>query len=276
MQDWQRHALVCDELATIREDKEFLLDEDNIWNLVELASRPLLHIPSDISPKDWSHFFELADSDWHLKGFSSTQLRVLSALLSRPLSLLFSIKELGLLVPTASKTFAVHIIAAGPAERSISSLFFRVLCWFYPNVQFEIVLVGPELIESVPIQLGENMRVSFHAEMYHQFKKHHQFVLPNLIVGYNCGLLMYPSWRETLLQLLREDVPLVVTTYRQWEQNGEEKLLKHLKANIVLQPRENPFQSLAYRQSTTIVNDVFKDNSFVLAVTGRLPSKIPA
>jgi len=274
MQDWTGHAQVCNELATIREDKQFLLAQENIWNLVELASRPL-HVQSNISPKDWSQFFELAESDWHLKQFSSTQLRVLSALLSRPLSLLFSIEELGL-SKEISKTFTVHVIAAGPAEQSVSCLFFRVLCWFYPNVQFEIILIGPELIESVPIQLGEYMRVSFRADMYHHFKEHQQFVSPNLIVGFNCGLLMYPSWRETLTQLLNEVIPLVVTTYRQWEQKGEEKLLKLLKANIVLQPRENPFQSLAYRQSTTIVNDVFKDNSFVLAVKGRIPSKTAA
>ena len=99
---------------------------------------------------------------------------------------------------------------------------------------------------------------------------------------FDCGILLYSSWKESIFELLKENTLVALTSYRSWEQKAEEQVLTNMKLDVVMTSQLNPFHSLAYRfysilcsnieifrQSTTIVNDVYQDNSYILAFKGR-------
>ena len=88
---------------------------------------------------------------------------------------------------------------------------------------------------------------------------------PDLVIGFDCGLLMYPTWKATILELRGSGVPFVITSFRGWEAAAEARLLAAVKATCLIAPEANPWASPAGKRSTTIANDVSFDNAFVSA-----------
>jgi hypothetical protein len=88
---------------------------------------------------------------------------------------------------------------------------------------------------------------------------------PDLIIAYNAGLMMYPTWKQTILGLRSAGVPFVITSFREWEAAAEARLLTAVGAKCLLPPQANPWASLMGKRSSTIANDVSFDNAFVAA-----------
>ena len=88
---------------------------------------------------------------------------------------------------------------------------------------------------------------------------------PDLVIGYDCGLLLYPTWKPTMHDLRGSGVPFALTSYRAWEAAGEARLLRAIGAEPLLAPTPNPFASLSARRSTTLANDLAHDNAFMSA-----------
>jgi hypothetical protein len=192
--------------------------------------------------------------------------RVAGALASRPLTLAHALRHLDL-APSEGR-FRIHVVAASQRELRDPAWLYEDALMSWADARFEIHFFGPEL----PLEACSQARTAgpvtcrFHPSEYRR-SAWPALGVPDLVIGFNCGLFLYPSWRGTMLDLRACDRPFVLTSYRAWEQVAETELLVSVGARVVLGSRPNPFASPSADRSTTLVNDVSYDNAHLVAVT---------
>ena len=150
----------------------------------------------------------------------------------------------------AGKT-RVHVMAATRRERDVPAALWPADC--------EISLIGPELPADVA-----SAAVRTHTGLYRR-ALWRELGRPDLVIGYHCGLLIYPTWKQTILELRGSGVPFILTSYRPWEAEGEARVLTAVGATCLFGPEPNPFASLASKRSATVANDVSHDNAWISA-----------
>jgi hypothetical protein len=159
-------------------------------------------------------------------------------------------------------------MAAAPRERELPLALWATLARLFPGMRFEIALVGPNLDDSPDPELDPDpdpaLTLRARTGLYRR-ELWRELGRPDLVLGYHCGLHLYPTWKPTILELRGSGVPFVLTSYRSWEAAAEARLLTAVGATPVLGPTPNPFASLASRRSSTISNDVARDNAWVSA-----------
>jgi arylsulfatase A-like enzyme len=134
----------------------------------------------------------------------------------------------------------------------------------FPGTRFELALIGPKLDEPDPDPDPADSPLTLRARTgLYRRALWSELGRPDLVIGYHCGLHLYPTWKPTILELRGSGVPFVLTSYRSWEAEAEARLLIAVGATRVHGPTPNRFASLASRQSTTIANDVAHDNEWV-------------
>jgi hypothetical protein len=248
------HDVVCDPLCEARENAELLRHTSK----AEITERLLAHRRERTSVEpvsSWDEYFSPATT------LTPAEQRIGSDLASRPLTLsrLLSNPELPLLTGVQD-TLRIHVMAASEKELEAPALY-NELYAVLPALRIELSFVGPELPRRT-LDAIAGIRFSLCATTYRQ-RCWSDLGRPHLIVGFNPGLLLYPTWKDTLLELRGFPIPLVITSYRSWEARAEAELLASLGAVVVQPPSANPFQSLAWRRSSTIANDLSRDNAYV-------------
>ena len=257
--DFPWHARVCTSLREIAEDRAVLAT----WTPEDLAAELVLLRSSSRADT------ELSSLDDYLRDFAGRApacRRVVGALASRPLTLAHALSHLG----RAPKRglLRVHVLAAAQRELRDPAWVYEDALSRWREARFEIDFFGPELPldhDLKPRRAGA-VTCRFHRSEYRRALWQTAGV-PDLVIWFNCGLFLYPSWRSTLLDLRGHDVPFVLTSYRAWEQVAEAQLLASVGARIVMTSRPNPFASPSADRSTTLVNDVSYDNAHIMAVT---------
>lgn len=134
----------------------------------------------------------------------------------------------------------VHVMAAAQREADVPAELWA---------PFEVTLIGPELP-------GGRL---YRRALWDELGK------PDLIIGFHCGLMMYPTWKPTILDLKGSGVPFVITSYRDWEAAAEAKLLTAVGVQCLQPPMRNPHASSLPKRSATIANDYSLDNAYVSA-----------
>jgi hypothetical protein len=248
------HEVVCERLCEIREDAELLRHTSK----GEITRRLLAHRTerTSVEPAScWDEYFSPATK------LAPAERRIGSDLASRPLTLsrVLVSPELSLLAG-AHDTLRIHMMAASEKELEAPALYSELHA-VLPTLRIELSFIGPELPPR-PLDAITGIQFSLCATTYRQ-RCWSDLGRPHLIVGFNPGLLLYPTWKDTLLELRGSQVPLVITSYRSWEAHAEAELLASLGAVVVQPPSANPFQSLAWRRSSTIANDLSRDNACV-------------
>ncbi|PCC71273.1 MYND finger [Nannocystis exedens] len=247
--DLRWHAPVCPELRRIADDLACFAEHSREQLEAGLLARARR---SAAVPTGWD--------DWLGPDLSPALRRCLSDLATRPLTLAHVLTLLSEHVPKAtSGTTAVHVIAAAQRERDVSPALWLELERLFPGRRFAITLIGPELAAG---DLGPAVRVVpglYRRALWAELGR------PDLVIGYDCGLLLYPSWKSTMHDLRGSGVPFAITSYRGWEAAGEARVLRAIGAVPLLPPAPNPFASLSARRSTTIANDLARDNAFLSA-----------
>lgn len=243
------HDAVCEALRAIAEDAALLASVPREELVAELCARV---IDGEV-PDDWDMFLGT--------GPPTARRRVLTDLATRPLTLARALVRLGV---RARPRIAAHVMAAAQREREVAPALWGALARWFPGTRFELALVGPELPAGPELEefgaVALRMRTGpYRRELWDELGR------PDLVIGYDCGLLMYPAWKPTILGLRGSGVPFVITSYRDWEAAGEARVLAAVGAARVLAPAQNPFASLAGKRSTTLANDVAYDNAFISA-----------
>ena len=240
--DARWHDLVCDELRAIAQDAAFAT-EGACSTLVERISR--------VRIDDLASWDDVLGSE-----IVGTQRRLLTDLGTRVLTLARVLADLD--VPARDGVVSIHVMAAAEREREVSPALWATLEHLLPGTRFELALIGPDLDDSSePLLKLRAHRGLYRRELWGELGR------PDLVIGYHCGLNLYPTWKATILELRGSGVPFVITSYRSWEAAAEARLLTGVGVTRVRGPSPNPFASLASRRSTTIANDVAHDNAWI-------------
>lgn len=262
--DFPWHARVCTRMRESAEDRAVLAS----WTAEDLAAELVLLRSSsraDAAPSSLEDYLR------DFAGRAPACRRVVGALASRPLTVAHALSHLGR-EPNRG-CLRVHVVAAAQRELRDPAWIYDDALSRWRNTRFEIDFFGPELPPEPahkPRQAGA-VTCRFHRTEYRRAAWQTTGV-PDLVIGFNCGLFLYPSWRSTVLDLRGQNVPFVLTSYRAWEQVAETELLASVGARIVMTSRPNPFASPSADRSTTLVNDISYDNAYVMAVTFPLQS----
>lgn len=248
--DARWHDAACGRLREIREDEAFR------------GILPLRELVRELLERDGGNRERRMLAGWgaYLGGAASAQperRRVLTDLASRPLTVARLLDDLGV---GAGGAVRVHVMAASAKELESLELY-EELARFWPESEFDVALIGPEL-PSIPLGGIPRVRVSLHTTEYTR-GMWCQIGRPDLIVGFDAGLLLYRAWGKTMPELFGSGVPFAITSYRAWEARAEAEVLHRQGALCVSPPQANPFASQASRRSTTIANDVSRDNSYL-------------
>src|SRR5690606_12183501 len=199
-------------------------------------------------PQSWSDLFN-NNNNININ-INTARLRRMTDLATRPLTLIQAIARCqadhGL-----SAVTRVHVMAASRRELDVSPALWPA--------GIELTLIGPELAAAPP-----HPAIRTHAGLYRP-ALWAELGRPDLVIGYNCGLLLYPSWKPTMLELRGSGVPFIITSYRPWEAEGERRVLAAIGATRLFGPEPGPFASLASKRSRTLANDVSHDNAFISA-----------
>jgi hypothetical protein len=238
--DARWHNAVCDALAEVAEDQQ-PLEGDLVSELLARAARC-----ADVR--------SLAGWDDFLGPLTPTRKRRLSDLATRPLTLASMLSALEVHRPGV---VSVHVMAAAERELEVPAEVWAIAGRLVtPNVQIEVTLIGPEL----PDRSGVGHRRGLYGrELWRDIGQ------PDLVIGFDCGLMMYPTWKSTILGLRGSGVPFVITSFREWEAAAEARLLSAVRATCLLRPAANRWASLMGKRSSTIANDLSFDNAFVSA-----------
>jgi hypothetical protein len=242
------HDAACDQLCAAAEDDALRARGSvaQLWQ--QLCERPGSRTPDLL--RGWESYLGSP-------GLNAAERRVQTDLASRPLTLARLLLELK--VPCTDDV-RVHVIGASAKELEAPALYAE-LAAFFPAARFQIALVGPELLPTPQRELPR-VRFALHRGAYRR-ALWAPLGKPDLVLGFDAGLLLYRSWQPTLFELFGSGVPFAVTSYRPWEALAEAQVLSAVGATCVREPRPNPFASRACRRSSTIANDVSYDNSFV-------------
>jgi MSS51 C-terminal domain/MYND finger len=239
----------------------------------------------------WDGLFALLDDSARETLQASDVLRrAVTEALSRPMTAAFALQNMTIphLSTGESTPFVMHMLGASRRELDLlfafvllPPMFSRLLS--VPVERVELVLVGPAL-QDADLAVCRRRRRKFAREgltvtcaggEYHTWlarnnngARHAPPPSPHLAIAFNAGLVMYPGWRPTVTALVSRQIWTVVTSFRGWESDAEGKLLQNVfkrRVRLATPPQRNPFGSNQTKRSVSIANDVFYDNSFVLA-----------
>ena len=257
--DARWHDPVCAELRAIKQDAAFAakgLRATLVEALIERIGRARID--------DLAGWDDLLEAD-----IVGARRRLLSDLGTRPLTLARLLADLELPAQaTRSGVLSIHVMAAAKRERELPPALWATLAHLFPGTRFELALVGPKLDDAgeldprpSPGSAGSPLAIRARRGLYRR-ELWRELGRPDLVLGYNCGLTLYKSWKATILELRGSGVPFVITSYRSWEAAAEARLLTAVGATRVRGPAPNPFASLASCRSSTIANDLARDNAW--------------
>ncbi|CAJ1394192.1 unnamed protein product [Effrenium voratum] len=104
------------------------------------------------------------------------------------------------------------------------------------EVGWDIVLIGPEMQEDKAVLVHNGTRVFTFAQLFHEIQLPPHLQKPTFTCAFNSGLgasvpLHMKPWIRTLVQLLAQKAPLLLTCFGDYEARLEAALLRALRAN---------------------------------------------
>jgi hypothetical protein len=254
--DARWHDPVCADLRAIAQDAAFAakgLRTTLVEALIERIGRARID--------DLASWDDLLEAD-----IVGARRRLLTDLGTRPLTLARALADLDVPARAARPgVLSIHVMAAAEREREVPPALWATLGRLFPGTRFELTLVGPMLDDAHdpdPGPADSPLTLRARTGLYRR-GLWRELGRPDLVLGYDCGLLLYPSWKATILELRGSGVPFVITSYRSWEAATEARLLTAVGVTRVRGPAPNPFASLAGCRSSTIANDVARDNAWI-------------
>jgi hypothetical protein len=256
--DARWHDLVCAQLRAIAQDVAFAAEQPTATLIDELIDRIGRAQIDEL--RGWDDLLE--------PEIAGARRRALSDLGTRLLTLARALADLDILAQASrSGVVSVHVMAAAERELEVPPALWATLGRLFPDTHFEIALVGPKLDDApypAPGCTDSALTLRAHTGLY-RCALWSELGRPDLVLGYDCGITLYPSWEPTILDLRGSGVPFVITTYRSWEAAAEARLLNAVGVTQLREPTPNPFASLAGQRSSTIANDVSHDNAWISA-----------
>lgn len=281
-QDSLRHSVSCQWLnLCFYIDKHFLKTKDPY---------PLLNIPVreeyEPLPCDMDSFISILVTFTNdtTKWNQSIEVALLSELLTCPLTLLYALEKLR----TVSKNkLVVHVVGAGAFECTFLQKWETILHCLPQLSCLDLVFIGPETEQSLETssvlcmacqEKGRELRTKFKCgKLYHHYATCDSFLMPDIIVVYNCGLHEHEGtdadmWLLSLPFLVKfAQTPLILTSYTSKEAYKDVARILDCREDgltVYLKCAKNPFASKRpYRDWGSEGCCIFFQNNFITLVT---------
>ncbi|XP_008480439.1 uncharacterized protein LOC103517882 [Diaphorina citri] len=216
---------------------------------------------------------------------SDLESAFLSELATSPLSVLRSLKLVFGSFKNVPGKLCIHVIGAeNDFELSAIEKWEIFLAHYLSCSEIILVFIGPELFQEGSTHFTSceecevwNKRIimKFHGNvLYHDYVQGPDFVKPDLICSFNPGIYrstgfnQTDTWEETIIQILRQDVPVLITAYTEIEiLKDVERIEKTAKLHFLQTPSLNEFSSL--KPFLSFVNDevspiIFKNHFYTV------------
>lgn len=281
-QDFLRHSMSCHWLKLcFYVDKHFIQAKDPY---------PLINVPMrdkyEPLPCDIDAFISVLMT--YTKGITkwnqTIEVALLSELLTCPLTLLYALEKCEMLF---SRNLVIHVVGAAAFECTFLKKWEIILHCLPQLIFLDLVFVGPEIEQGFKTtcvlcvdcqKKGRELNTHFHSgNLYHQYATSKTFLMPDIIVAYNCGLHEYvgtdaDTWLLSLPFLVKfNQTPLLLTSYTSDEAYRDfARILDCRKDSLTvyLKCAKNPFASKRpYRDWGSENCDVFFQNNFITLVT---------
>ena len=108
--------------------------------------------------------------------------------------------------------------------------------------------------------------------MYKDYCKEKSFTKPDIILGFNLGIVAYPSWRSSILEIPKLNCPFVLTAFSEREANDDKESMQTI-FDTNKKVEKNPFASLRPKRSP-IGDKIFYDNQFIMIYTDLFPNDL--
>ena len=203
-------------------------------------------------------------------------------------TVLHGIDEMGLLKTFNIKnSMQLHVIGAAPMYEWPPTCIWEEILHVFPNlIELDVLFVGPEVSaaettynEGETVQMetcpdcskrGRLRKCSHFQGTYHEYKLSSYFNPPDLCVAFNTGLYEVDSdgWKTSLENLLEMNVPCIFTSYDVNEVRKDVEVLRTLNANIIMEPKLNPFRCQSYKKDPEDTDKFFQINAYMYCFQG--------
>jgi len=246
--------------------------------------------------------------------FSTANLDPVTAMLSSRLSfpitllygmehleeaLMFNLEEGDIALRVSTITdLSVHIVGASLREETaIASRCWEYIFHHLPDLRsLHLVFVGPELnpdfnsyLFDEKVNLGEffalcnecnkkDCRLSYELKQmkYHDYTQLEQYKEPDIIIAYHAGVHAYPSWKPSLIEMMKNCNKPVMFTARtkQMAEKSLKAIQKHADIKVIIGIQKNPYYGLRpYRQARREDgSSLFFNNKYIYVVKGHSKS----
>ena len=280
-QDFIRHSMSCHWLKLcFYVDKHFIQAKDPYPFLNVPVRDKYEPLPCDI---DACMSFLMTYTKDVTKWNMSTEVALLSELLTCPLTLLYALEKLG---TSFNKSSVIHVVGAAAFECTFLKKWEVILHYLPQLTCLDMVFIGPESEQGFETtcvlcvdcqKKGRVLSTHFQSgNLYHQYATSKTFLMPDIIVAYNCGLHEYvgtdtDTWLLSLPFLVKfNQTPLILTSYTSDEAYRDiERILDYRKDSlkVYLKCAKNPFASKRpYRDWGNENCEVFFQNNFITLV----------
>lgn len=140
---------------------------------------------------------------------------------SRPLTLLFTIKNLGLNL----KSMVIHLVGASMEEQFIND--WEMILHYLPELrELKLIMIGLELLsetsemKNICNQCKKEKRVlkiETRKQIYDKYCSDKNFLKPDIIACFSAGFHVYPTWEPSIKVFNKGQCPLLVTAIAKTE-----------------------------------------------------------
>ena len=247
--DKDRHSKDCSELKVCFEIDKSLLEAVGFGDIP--FSDPVPHdFPVSSSCMDTIKQYSYSLSE----NLGSIEGRVLSDIMSPPMTVVQMIYSLGL---HSKDTLSIELVGAGEFEMQYFEKWEQLLHWLPLVEKFKLTLVGPDVagyksnLNLCETCLSRNMdfQIVYAPQLYHHYVNAES--RPDIIVAFNAGFTeniqsrVKDTWKDSILEMLKQNCPVLVTSYTLKEAEND---LAHVKSlvkdsNTIIECQKNLFSA---------------------------------
>lgn len=247
--DKDRHSKDCSELKVCFEIDKSLLEA------VGFGDIPFSDPVEYDFPISSSCFDRIKQySDLLSKNLGSVEGRVLSDIMSPPMTIVQTVYSLGL---HSQDTLSVELVGAGGFEMQYFEKWEQLLHWLPHVEKLKLTLVGPDvsgyasslnLCESC-VARNVDLKIVCASQLYHEYVNVSS--RPDIIVAFNAGFTeniqskIKDTWKDSIPVMLKRNCPVLVTSYTLKEAKNDLARVKSLvkDANVIIDSQKNIFSA---------------------------------
>lgn len=282
----EKHEQVC-QLLKLNFDLS-LFNYKNSISLPKFTTIPIRHGLVKL-PRDLMELINIFMKELYVvftKTIETLEAYSLIDLFAPPANIIFGLEKANLLKNRKFRKnkLVIHIVGADEEEQSWNWGFFMefMFHWIKNLEKLTVVVIGPNIKPLKKLfnlfgicgrcNVSSSNAICFSlSNFYHNLDN---LSKPDIVVGFNCGIFLFPSWKKSIPKLLKHSgVPLLLTDYTlDWLQKDLSVVKNNTskKIKIIVNPKKNAFRCISpYRSVDVIRNPICYKNAFIILIVAK-------